>query len=388
MRISANLRLVFTVAVAMSCIACTKRDTDPTDDNSLIGVDDLPISVVGPSDQIDLSNNTQRIFALPPYSKGGYAYGSLVRTGKYNLLLACTRFGEFDDFRESHIVAKRSMDNGKTWSQEFNLVNNFGTVNTGAPALVAITEKHIQLYFSAKNGPDDIGIFMKESFDGGASWGPHRKITNEKGYFLLNNDRAVYNRGRIILPMAFTDHIFRNFNKQVVFCYYSDDLGKTWYKSKILRTNTPLMEPVITPVKGNQLLMAIRTLRGFVFFSKSSDNGATWHGIYKSGIISPESPQALVRVHSSDTLVMIWNQNRPNGNNHHDRNPLTMAYSADAGNTWKKAVNIQNDNRFNFSYPSIAVYDDSMHVTYTVMDRLTSNPVLFYNRLLVGKLFR
>lgn len=386
MNLVPNLRLILTIAVAVCCVACTKRDSN--DDGSLIGVDDSPISVIGAPVQVDLSRNTQVVFSLPPYHKGGYAYGSTVRTGANSLLMACTKFGEFDDFRESHIVAKKSTDNGKTWTKEYNLVNNLGTVNTAAPALLGITEKHIMVFFSAKNGADDIGIYVKESFDGGETWGAHRKISKEKGYYLLNNDRAIYNQGRIILPMAFTDHIFRNFDKQVVFCYYSDDLGKTWHKSGTLKTNTPLMEPVITPVKGGQLLMAIRTLKGFIFFSKSSDNGVTWHGIYKSGVISPESPQALVRVHASDTLVMIWNHNKPNGVNHHDRNPLTMAFSTDAGTTWKKAVNIQNDNKFNFSYPSILVYDNIMHITYTVMDRQTASPSLYYNRLSVGELFR
>lgn len=148
------------------------------------------------------------------------------------------------------------------------------------------------------------------------------------------------------------------------------------------------MEPGITPIGANgKLKMTIRTKQGYVYFSTSDDNGATWKGLYKSNISTPESPQVIRSIATSDTVLMIWN-NTPYTPGHLNRNPLTFAYSPDGGNVWRNPCNIKNTPQLNYLYPTI-YYDrnDTIMVTYATKDQY-DKPIVYFNKLSLKDLIK
>ncbi|SHN44863.1 sialidase family protein [Chitinophaga sp. CF418] len=349
---------------------------------------DSDIKLIGGVTEMPVKS--QALFVPDNVKSGGYAYATVVRMNDSSLMIACTRYkpNGFDDFMHSDIVARKSTDNGKTWSPEFVLQENIATINTMNPNLLRVGAKKLLLIFTVKHSDAKIDLYVKESADNGETWGDPRTINTTQGYHILNNDRAILNNKRIILPVAYAKNISKEYDQQVIFCYYSDDMGKTWLKSKYLKTYFALMEPGVTPIdKKGTLKMNIRTRQGFIYFSKSTDNGATWSGLYRSGINTPESPQVVKSLNCSDSLIMIWN-NAVYTPGYNNRNPLTFAYSVTGGNEWINPTNLRSNRDLNYLYPTIYNdRNDTVFVTYAIRDN-SYKPMVYLDKLSLKNLIK
>lgn len=347
------------------------------------------ISLLGPLKNLKVTNDA--VFAPNGLSSGGYSYGATIRLNDTTILIACNKYqpGGFDDFMYADIVAKKSCDNGATWGNEFVLQENIGAVNTFAPSFVRINSKHLIFVFGVKNSQREINILFRDSYDNGLTWGAVRQINSGSPiYYSLVNARVIYNKGRIIIPTCLALDINRDKDQVLICCFYSDDQGKTWKKSNYLKSNFALMEPAVTSTSTGQLLMTIRTVKGVIYFSKSSDNGKSWTNLLQTNISTVNSPQVIERVGVSDTLVMIWN-NAKYTPGHNNRTPLTFAYSANDGQTWHNPVNIQTNAEFNYFYPSLMIdQTDTLHLTYGVRSKNDARPYLLYNKLSLRDLIK
>jgi sialidase-1 len=350
---------------------------------------DSDIHLIG--DVINMPVTSQQLFVPDHINSGAYAYASMMRLNDSSLIVACTRYrpNGFNDFLHSDIVAKISTNNGETWQPEYVLQENIGILNTMNPCFVRFTSNKIAFIFSVKDSDSKIDILIKNSDDNGVTWGEPRLVNNQSwGYHVVNNDRVLYNNRRLIVPVAYSVSISKDYDKQVIFCYYSDDLGRTWHKSNYLKTDFALMEPGVTAIdKNGKLRMNIRTKQGFIYFSNSADNGKTWKGLYKSNINTPEAPQVLSSLNRSDSLIMIWN-NTPYTPGMNNRNPLTFAYSINGGQQWINPTNLRNNKDLNYLYPTIYNdRNDTILVTYGVRDN-TYKPVVYFDRLSLKKLIK
>jgi sialidase-1 len=377
--------LIFSGAFMLS--SCTKRATDITDQlEPLDDIIDVPISVIGGGNLIT-GNKPYKLFE-PDLIKGykGYGFASLIETDKNKLIVTAARYRSFDDFVNADIVARKSTDNGVTWEKEYTIQENIGTINTTAPSLVKISKSHLMLFVCAKTSITESHIYYKESFDGGNTWNqPKRLEVGLKGYYTMANDRVIYNNGRIIYAVGFSPES-QSVN-HFVFCLYSDDLGRTWKKSPSIRASFSLTEPCVAVINKSELLMCIRSSNGFVYFSQSQNNGATWKSLLKTKIETPEAPQSILQI-GGDTLVMAWN-NTPYTPGHENRTPLTLAYSTDKGNSWKGAVNLQKDQSFNYFYPTLALSSsDSLLVTYGIRRKATYNPSIYFEKVSIKNLLK
>src|SRR4029079_12378129 len=106
---------------------------------------------------------------------------------------------------------------------------------------------------------------------------------------------------------AFCDDAAKHHDEQVNFCLYSDDDGQTWNKSSVLSIDGPLMEPGVAECADGSLYMTIRTKKGFLYESRSSDGGAIWSNPPSaSKLPSPVAPSTVMRDPTSNDLWMIW----------------------------------------------------------------------------------
>lgn len=307
------------------------------------------------------------------YQGNAYAYGDLLKLENGKLLLACNSGKQITDWTSLYLILSESSDNGKTWSIPRRIDHSIteSYLYVGGPSLINIGDGHIMLFFLAKYSEKRIDIMYKESFDYGSSWGDDRIVykTNQ-GYTTTNNNRVLYSNKRIIIPLAVpndADNLFKSIeNNMSVFYYYSDDLGKTWSRSNNLTLpNVALLEPDIVRISDFELLMNIRLNLGFILFARSKDNGKKWF-FESSDIASSSSPQKIIKLPQSNSLLMIWNYVKINNQWHHggNRNPLSLAFSLDKGYSWEYIADIENNQEYDYGYPSMSIIEDTLYATY------------------------
>ena len=309
--------------------------------------------------------------------------GDFVTLKDGSIMLIYTRFTGHtsSDFGGSDLVARFSRDNGKTWSEEDQLVvKNEGKMNTMSVSLLRLRSGRIALFYARKNGLNDCIPMMRTSTDEGKTWSaPTACIRDFPGYYVLNNSRVIQlSGGRLLMPVALhtstgkpdatiqeLEKSFNNYGK--IFCYYSDDEGKTWSRSRQVEVdgNVIAQEPGVAELGSGKILMFIRTDSGFQYYATSSDQGKSWSKSEKSPVISPLSPASIVRLPGSDSLLMIWNNNdQKDAARKGKRTPLTAATSKDNGKTWEKLFDIETDPNGSFCYTGIHFTRDNVLLNY------------------------
>jgi photosystem II stability/assembly factor-like uncharacterized protein len=189
----------------------------------------------------------------------------------------------------------------------------------------------------------------------------------EEGYFVVNNNRAVQlESGRIILPAARHDRgkDKPGFHRGVAVCFYSDDAGKTWKRSRSALEAPPasrsgLQEPLVVELTDGRLMMLCRTDQGSQFRSYSSEGGDTWSEARPTDIRSPLSPASIQRIPKTGDLLMVWNDHSAiDPKLAGKRTPLTIAISRDEGRTWDKRKTLYDHPEGWYCYTAVAFAGD------------------------------
>ena len=281
------------------------------------------------------------------------------------LLLGYTEFYHYagHDMSPARISGKISKDNGRTWGELFTIQENIGVENVMETDFLRLKTGEIAFFFCVKNSEADCHPYMRKSYDECETWSEMVPIAKfYPGYFTLNNDRAIQlSTGRILLPAAYTPNVWA-WSQLVSLCFYSDDNGRTWYKSQndvSLIPNSTAEEPGVIELKDGRILMWMRTSLGHVYRAYSSDGGETWGKAESMGIVSPRSPQSIKRIPTTSDLLMIWN-NTPDPR----RVPLTAAISRDEGGTWENIKDLETDEKQTYAYTSITFIKDEVLLTY------------------------
>jgi len=136
----------------------------------------------------------------------------------------------------------------------------------------------------------------------------------------------------------------------------SADGGKHWK----LSTNIDLgghgdhagaIEPTVVQLKDGRIWMLIRTTKGRLLESFSTDNGMTWGKATPTPIGSPSAPAYITRL-KSGRLALVWNNTMATTRG---RDTLSMALSEDDGKSWTKPVECVRS--VQLSYPFILEHE-------------------------------
>jgi sialidase-1 len=255
------------------------------------------------------------------------------------------------DHAPAYLAGRYSDDKGKTWSNDdLLIVAKEGDMNVMSVSLLRLQNGNIALFYLKKNSETDCIPYMRISSDEAQTWSsPEPCITDKKGYFVLNNNRVIQlQNGRMLMPVALHTSIDGKWqNKASIYCYFSDDAGKTWQSSPPIPNTTGILtqEPGVVELRDGKIMMLIRSDSGVQQQSFSQDRGATWSHIEASQIYSPVSPASIARIPSTGDLLLVWNNNSVKEKGWHGgkRTPLTVAVSKDEGKTWQHLKNIETD---------------------------------------------
>ncbi len=259
----------------------------------------------------DMGDGGSRFYRIPAIVTA--ADGSLV-------VVADRRWDRINDL-PSHIdvVARRSEDNGKTWSDVITIAGNDTDIGYGDPAIVLDKNTGSLLcIFASGNGlwqsneEDLMRIKISRSVDNGKIWSPPADITDQiygkncqderrrhwYGAFAASGRALQLRDGRIMFAMAVrtTPDWGGSLNNYVC---YSDDGGVTWDVS----TNAADLdgdEAKLIELNDGTILMSIRNReKGKRKFCLSKDRGETWGKTYlKKDIQDPACNGDIIRYSS------------------------------------------------------------------------------------------
>ncbi|NNF69943.1 MAG: exo-alpha-sialidase [Acidimicrobiia bacterium] len=293
-----------------------------------------------------------------------HSEGDVVRLLDGSLLAAWTRFvGDRRDTGAAEIVASRSVDDGRTWSDPSVLQANTGAQNVTSATLVRSMSGDLLFFYGVKNSSEDLRYYLRRSLDDGETWSDSTAVNTDAGYFVMNNARVIQlSDGRLLAPFAVrSDGV--TFQSTV---YLSDDDGRTWSPSPTLieAPQRGAMEPGLVELGDGRVLMIIRTQTGTVWHSISADRGDTWDVASPWTLEAPEAPSSISRIPETDDLVVFYNPYRADLDPQQPRTPLLARISPDNGASWSEPIPIAAGWDAEFAYTSVTVDDDRLLLTH------------------------
>jgi sialidase-1 len=263
------------------------------------------------------------------------------------------------DHGEIDLVAKRSVDGGRTWGPlvvlEHEAEDEQGGVTLGNPCAVVdrLNPDHpgrIWLLFTRNNRR----VFVKSSDDGGVSWSPRREITASVkdpawGWYATGPVHAIQlergeHAGRLVFPC---DHCPREKRGWGAHTVISDDHGKTW---KIGAVDTHPAKETGEVVHPNENV-CVELIDGRVYFNarnqapgdaptrlvtESVDGGATYERpfVADARFVTPVVQSSLARVAAMDQGAEVNQLVWVGPGARKSRRDLTVRCSKDEGQSW------------------------------------------------------
>lgn len=267
-----------------------------------------------------------------------------------------------------------STDRGRTWGGHRVMQPNEWRHNVKHPNLVRLSDQEILFSYVGWDSNENRNVYMRRSLDNGETWGEQFQIS-EPGWYCNNADRALrLSTGRVILPahgpyaekyIGGAPYEGGNLHS---FVFYSDDGFKTWKRSSDSMTakGRGCHEPTIVELKDGRLYCLLRNTNQCQYYSISEDGGDHWTEPAPTPLASPESPALLKFIPSTGDILVLWNNVASKSN--WPRTPLTAAISRDEFQTWIHYHDIDNRENYDAAYPSCTFIGDEALIAYYSRD--------------------
>lgn len=219
-----------------------------------------------------------------------------------------------------------------------------------------------------KLGGADFSVLF--SADGGHTWGDERPVNKESGCYYLMNDRLLrLMDGRIIMPLCLhpKDSYETGLEKAGwCGCFFSDDEGLSWNESNWVKGETidgHLAEPMVVEQEKGKLIMFMRTGRGYLYQSESTDAGATWSKESSTGIKSPCAPFAFKKDPFSGLFFLTWIDSYPAPIYQYPRCPLSLSVSSNMRD-FIKIMDVDKNPMKSYGYPAFYFTPENINIAY------------------------
>ena len=284
--------------------------------------------------------------------------GDVIELADGRLLLVYMEFaGDGSDFAKTRLVAQESSDQGRSWGKHRVITETApGDLNVYSPNLIRARDGGILLIFMRQHRPGSLTNLVWKSNDEGQSFAALSEFVPKQNFSLCNGTIKRLSSGRLLLPASPpAPGKSAETGPYSATTLYSDDDGITWQvsPSRIALPKRGAMEPHVEETGDGRVLMVMRNQLGKLYFSESTDEGATWSEPWASELITPESCPELTRIPGTGDLLLIWNHHYdPTFRSHYGkRSPLTSAISKDHGKSWQNLRDIETDPSRAFSNP-------------------------------------
>jgi len=258
------------------------------------------------------------------------------------------------------IYFKKSTDGGATWQPIKRLTNTSG--NSYYPTVAASGPNVYVVWHEYESGSFHYEIYIRKSTDGGATWQPIQRLTNNSDH---SYSPTIAVSGSNIYVVWYDD---TPGNYEIYFIK-STDGGATWQTEQRLTNNAQDSQyPVITVSDSNVYVAWQDSASGNpdIYFRKSTDGGATWQTAKKILSSAGASCSPDIAVIGSKVYIVWYEFDYTS--NHYE---IYLRKSADGGATWPTQKKLTTDSDGS-TYPSIAVIGSNVFVVW-------QNPTVYPN---------
>ncbi len=220
-------------------------------------------------------------------------------------------------------------------------------------------ESTIYLFYKVGPNPREWWGMMKTSDDNGKTWSKPERLPDGILGPIKNKPKELAN-GSVIAPSS--EELSET--RWVAHVEMADSKMKNWKKIPIDHESSfNVIQPSIVFHPDNILQVLCRSREGSVITSWSKDQGKTWSKLAKTNLVNPNSGTDAIAV--GNNYWIVYNPDIPGKEWWEGRAKLNIAYSKD-GLNWEKFLALENNEKGEFSYPTI--FQDSkgnVHITYT-----------------------
>lgn len=242
-----------------------------------------------------------------------------------------------------NIVARRSMDNGKTWSPIEKLVDYPQGQSASDPSVIVdhVTGEIFMFfnYMDLQHEKDVYYLKLIKSSDNGKTWSAPEDITEEICRPYWKNDFKFITSGAgIQTKNGKLIHTLVNLQKGL-YVFASDNHGKSWYLM-----DTPVMpadeSKIAALADGSWMINSRVNGLGCRYVHTSTDAGKSWQSRVDSTLTDPGCNAAFIRYDATgrganNNLLLFANLN-----SNKERRNLMIRISNDEGKTWSAGKTI------------------------------------------------
>jgi len=287
-----------------------------------------------------------------------YKIPTLVSTADRKEILAIVegRIGSAEDAATTHILVRRSADDGTTWSPQ-RLIHASGDATVGNPCPVLDADTGTLWLFFCVGNRD---VWVMSSQDNGVTWRapkdltPQLRLPKHTGFYATGPCQGIQlkhgaKKGRLIVPAYASEVAAESYTAgSKSFAIYSDDHGKTWQVGGSTQESTTGgpdgNECMATELNDGRLYLTIRNNktsdgRGYAW---SEDAGSHWSTV----AVDRTLPEAVCQVSvigyslSTGRSLQLYVSPSAAAKGRKDksaRRDLAVWSSADDCRTWQKA---------------------------------------------------
>jgi hypothetical protein len=266
------------------------------------------------------------------------------------------------------IYYKRSTDGGLSWGPDTRLTND--PAYSGYPSIVLSGNVVHIIWEDYRDGNGN--IYYKRSTDGGLTWGTDTPLTSDPND---SWDACVSLSGSVLHVTWMDDRDATGPLGSEIYYKRSTDGGLSW-SPDIRLTNNPSYSGLPCVVASGSDVHVVwednRDGNGDVYYKRSTDGGLTW-GTDKRLTNDPADSWDPCIALNDSVVYIVWMDNRDDSNNYE----IYYKRSTDGGMTWGADTRLTNDPG-DSEYPSIAVSGSNVHVVW--FDNRDGNYEIYYKQ--------
>lgn len=271
---------------------------------------------------------------------------------------------------DPEIYYKRSTDGGVTWGTDTRLTNSSG--DSYNPSIALSGQTVYVVWYDGRHLPTPYEIYFKSSTDGGTTWGPDTRLTNDS----YNSGNPVLSVSGSVLHLMWFNQL-PSTNDEI---YYkrSTDGGITWSADMRL-TNAPNYSENPSIAVSGSVVHAVwydnRDPFFEIYYKRSTDAGLTWGpdiALTQSDFMNSECPSVSVL---DSTVHIVWIDTKNGGTD------VYYIKSTNAGTGWGPETRLTTDPSNSFK-PSTALSGGALHIAW--FDNRDGNYEIYYKRTTDG----
>lgn len=320
----------------------------------------------------------ERVFG-PEIKTGPYKHPARIEALQNGDLYVVYYGGEGEYALDTGVFGSRLKQGSRKWTAPARIASDpFRSLGNGV--VWQSPDGMVWLFYVVRYGEtwSTSRVQAKVSYDNARTWSDAFPLVSDEGMMVCNRP-IVLSNGDYLLPLYYeTGHDTESVGPESSGLFLRYDLKrKEWKQTGRIRSVTGNIQPTVVETQDNFLIAYCRrggnyepTTNGWLIRAESRDGGWTWSEGVNSSFKNPNASVDFIKL-TSGNLLLVFNDSM------NERTPLTVALSADGGQSWPWQRNVAEGD-YDYAYPmTVQTRDGKIHLIFTSHERTTVNRAIF-----------